>query len=107
MFSEWPIDVPSDVLSEAEIERLSELPFVETAESGVCFWQPACSGYDDDDCARGEIFATMTLAIAKEMDSALAVAVVLRDMVRMGRFGAVEAGFLATVSGAARAGRMH
>ena len=89
------------------MERLSQLPFVEPTEEGACFWHAATSGYDDDDFARGELFGLLALAMAKEMDSAMAVALPLRDMVRMGRFGAVEAGFLATVSGAARAGRMH
>jgi hypothetical protein len=81
--------------------------FVAERDTGLHWWAVSPTGHEETDIATGELYATVALAVAKECDFAFLIAVVLRDMVRSGRFTGLEAGFLGTIASAAKAGAMH
>ncbi len=89
-------------------EAILDLPFVqEVGGEDVCFWSVEPTGDQSADIDKGECFARLALAVSREFDLPQLIATVLRDMVVIGNFTAVEAGFVATVASAARSGSMN
>jgi hypothetical protein len=90
------------------LDALRTLPFVSEAANGdVAFWDTESVDHDPTDISLGEMYGRLTLDIAKRFDMPVLLAVVMRDMLQCGRFTGVEAGFLATIACAAKAGSMH
>jgi hypothetical protein len=83
---------------------LKVLPFVDIHEGELDLWVPDWDGSQDALIARGEQYAGTALAVARQFQVPALIALVMRDMVLCGRFGAVEAGFLAAIASAARVG---
>lgn len=95
-------------LQEAARKAALGLPFVTTTDAGtINFWAVDEYGHTETDIAVGEYFANMALAIVQRLNCPDLVAVIMADMIRLGRLGGLEAGFLATVAGAAKCGRLN
>lgn len=89
-------------------DALRALPFVsETPTGDVAFWDIESVDHDPTDIGLGEMYGRLALDVAKRFDMPVLLAVVMRDMLQRGRFTGVEAGFLATIACAAKAGSMH
>jgi hypothetical protein len=89
-------------------EAVLDLPFVtETDDGELCFWSTEATGNRSEDIDKGEYFARLTLAVAKEFGVPLLVASILRDMIAAGRFSGVEAGYLAVVASTAQVGALN
>lgn len=87
---------------------LRELPFVnELTTKGTPFWDIDPTGDAPADLHLGLVCGELALAAAKEFDSPLTIATIMRDMVRGGRFGMVEAGFVSVIVCAAKVGTQH
>lgn len=85
-----------------------ELPFVQADDGEVRWWGKARpSGDVEADRQMGDLFGEMAIRADKMGESGILVALVLRDMILGGEFTALEAGFVARVSGAARAGILN
>jgi hypothetical protein len=100
MHSEFSFDEFHDVVC--------ALPFVRQEDNGdlVC-WSAEASGHNQVDLDRGQEYARIAVDIAKIFDMPVLIAMILRDMTLAGRFSGLEAGFIAGVSCAAKAGRMN
>jgi hypothetical protein len=84
------------------------LPFVsDMPDDDFKFWFVETSGHQATDIEQGENYARIAIEIARIFDMPLLIAMVLRDMTLAGKFTGIEAGFLMTVSSAARAGSMN
>ena len=83
---------------------LRVLPFVSDEEGELDLWVPSWDGGKDALIARGEEYAETALAVARQFQVPMLIGLIMRDMVLCGRFGAVEAGFVATIASAARVG---
>jgi hypothetical protein len=90
-------------ISDEEREALSGLPFV----SEGSFWEVEPSGHAPTDFANGEAWGLLALELAKQTGSVMVLACAMRDMVLAGQFTALEAGFLARVACAAKAGSLN
>jgi hypothetical protein len=91
-------------------QAVLQLPFVDTDEANpdhLEFWNVEATGNYDADIAMGEHAAGMVLAIARQFAMPLIIAMVLRDIALAGTIGPVEAGFIASISSAARVGAHH
>ncbi|MDX3970086.1 MAG: hypothetical protein QHD01_26275 [Bradyrhizobium sp.] len=85
-----------------------DLPFVHEADDGeIYLWRPQPTGDDHADMATGEYYARLTLYVSREFGVPLLLASVLRDMVAAGKFGGVEAGFIAAVTSVAQVGSLN
>lgn len=93
-----------EVLSPDLQNLLKVLPFADNHEGELDLWVPDWDGTQDALIARGEHYAQTALAAARQFHVPALIALVLRDMVLCGRFGAVEAGFVAAIASAARVG---
>jgi hypothetical protein len=93
--------------SEDDREALCGLPFVTDGPAGLFFWEVVPTGIDELDFANGEAWGLMALELAKQTGSVMVLACAMRDMVIAGQFTATEAGFLARVACAAKAGSMN
>ena len=100
-----------EIIPREEIEQIdaavTALPFVAYDATGVQFWVTEPTGHDATDIDRGELYARLAIDATKKMGEPMLLAMILRDMVRCGRFGELEAGFLMMVSSAARSGAMN
>lgn len=95
-------------LQDAARKAALGLPFVTTTDAGtINFWAATEYGHDDTDMAVGEHYANMALAIVQRLNCPDLVAVIMADMIRLGRLGGLEAGFIATVASAAKCGRLN
>jgi hypothetical protein len=95
------------VTHEAE-QAIMELPFVSEPQPGhIAFWRIDGVGHDPTDIELGEMYAALAIGVARKFDLPILIGVILRDMVLSGRITGIEAGFLAAVSSAARAGSMN
>ena len=83
---------------------LRVLPFVADHEGELDLWAPDWDGTRDAQIAAGEQHAETALAVARRFQVPALVALILRDMITAGRFGPVEAGFVAAIASAARVG---
>lgn len=89
-------------------EVVCALPFVRRADSGdLDCWHAETTGHDQADLDRGQEYARIAVDIAKIFNMPVLIAMILRDMTMAGRFSGLEAGFIAGVSCAAKAGRMN
>jgi hypothetical protein len=90
------------------IERVKQLPFVGLTDGGeVEWWSAAPSGHDATDVGLGESYARLAIDVARTFELPLLIAFILRDITKSGRFSGVEAGFIAVIASAARAGSMN
>ncbi len=91
----------------ARLRELLPLPFADDRPDGVAWWLVEPSGHDPTDFEIGERYAAVALATAKQSQEPVLLAMVLRDMVRGGQFSGIEAGFIASIASAAKAGAMN
>jgi hypothetical protein len=84
-------------------EEREALPFV----SDNSFWEVEPTGHAPTDFANGEAWGLIALELAKQTGSVMVLACTMRDMVIAGQFTALEAGFLARVACAAKAGSLN
>ncbi|MDA9539637.1 hypothetical protein ACM41_26415 [Bradyrhizobium sp. CCBAU 21362] len=85
-----------------------DLPFVRETDDGEVFlWHPRPTGDRQADIAAGEHYARLTMFVAREFGVPLLLASVLRDMTLAGKFGGVEAGFIAAVTSVAQVGSLN
>lgn len=99
--------MPEAISLESAPEVL-DLPFVHHADDGeIYLWNPKPTGDQQADIATGEHYARLTMFVAREFGVPLLLASVLRDMTLAGRFGGVEAGFIAAVTSAAQVGSLN
>jgi hypothetical protein len=94
-----------ETLSPELANILRVLPFVSDDDgSELDLWVPDWDGGKDALIARGEEYAETALAVARQFQVPALIALIMRDMILCGRFGAVEAGFVAAIASAARVG---
>jgi hypothetical protein len=87
---------------------LRVLPFTDEIEAGQFdLWCPDWDGTRDAGIVRGEEYADVALDVARRFQMPALLGCIIRDMVLCGRFGPVEAGFVAAISSAARVGAHH
>jgi hypothetical protein len=93
---------------EMAFEAVRQLPFVAPLNDGdVAFWSTEGSGHVSTDLETGESFARLAIDVARSFDLPILIAFVLRDIAKAGRFTGLEAGFIAVIASAARAGSMN
>lgn len=98
----------SDGIAIESTQEVLDLPFVHEAESGeIYLWRPNPTGDQQADIALGEHYARLTMFVAREFGVPLLLASVLRDMTLAGKFGGVEAGFIAAVTSTAQVGSLN
>ena len=84
------------------------LEFVDEPTPGqLDFWAVASTGNTDADIALGEQHAELALIVARMFNMPAIIGLVMRDIALSGRFGALEAGFVATIASAAKVGSYH
>lgn len=94
----------AEALSPDLAKLLVVLPFVDSCEGELDLWAPDWDGGRDALIVRGEQYAETALAVARQFQVPALIALIMRDMVIAGRFGPVEAGFVAAIASAARVG---
>ncbi len=94
----------SETLSPDLQRFLRVLPFVDGDGGELNLWAPDWDGGQNALIVRGEEYADCALAIARQFQFPTLVALILRDMIMAGRWGAVEAGFTNRIASAANVG---
>jgi hypothetical protein len=80
----------------------ANLPFVEVSADGLDLWPDQNTHDPDADWARGDQQATLTLLLAREHHNPGVISWILSDLIKAGRFGAVEAAFVTRIACAAQ-----
>ena len=93
-----------ELTQEGKLIEESGLPFSKPEKA--LWWEHGATGDLAKDIEVGEMCGRLALAVAKNSDCAFVLAAVIRDMIRGGEFGGMEAGFISTIASAARAGSM-
>jgi hypothetical protein len=95
-----PVKKPAASANDFSTEHLSALPFVvdpggrPNGEEGRHFWTVKRTGDQQFDMSLGEALAQQTLRTMRQHDCNFILRLIIRDMVAVGQFTGVEAGFV-------------
>jgi hypothetical protein len=98
----------SDSFEDEATDPVLQLPFVAPQPDGTChYWAVTPNGHYETDLKLGEFFGVFLLGMARHWQRPELIGFVLADMVRGGRLGALEIGFLSVVCSAANVGVLN